>query len=797
MQTVNGMTSDPSELCTFAAKPPLPEIDHPEYMEVTDPTTTASGTGLAGATLTLTVDTEEVLSTEVCPDGTWSGVTKPLPPGWCAMPVVQTLNGQSSDALGRVRNFKVKPPKPSITAPTDPVAADDPLTITGVYNGTVALQMRSATGTEIPGFFSPTGDTRTFTPEEEWAPGTNRVTVVQTVNGATSDPSDECIFTVEEGDKPEAPRFELPYAHTKTSTRPTIKVTGLPLALITVRLADAAVLHSEAADADGILEFRVDPPLIPGDNALEVKQKGNGPESHWSEPHPFIVKEPPSIPVIKAPGNGQSTPRKPVIRGEGETRGHILLRHENDPENLIDTIVGRRNWTWTAKEAWPVGDYSIQVKQTDDGDSSEWSLPRKFKVVQALFGIGDAGPVLGQPVVGTGQSTLLRVQVIVGDTGAVAGGVTVEWRISGEQDVIATTETDQQGWARYLYTPDAAGKHEVLADITTANQGVVMTQLFEVTALAQDAWAQEAQLYLDGERVDLAMGDLVLLRGKSSELELRVNTGSRLIGSSVTLQDLWGAAELDLKCVPELGAPQPVEEGKPVRWSIVSEARESGFFGLNLTSPALPDWQLPGRVETGDFAQALDVEFDTFPAAFGGDPVYPCHGATHTFIVQPKSGSPLLGKHVTLELTQETADLGVIVSPGPDAPQEVGANGVSWTLDCVGSSNNGDFAVRLKVQEWDFSSSALPMSLGHNKVKITERFGPKEMGGAAGYWRYGIRATSTFTGVPAARVPVTILSSDGPPTETVTNSNGWCYINYYKEAPKSLKITNRYDGSTA
>jgi hypothetical protein len=89
------------------------------------------------------------------------------------------------------------------------------------------------------------------------------------------------------------------------------------------------------------------------------------------------------------------------------------------------------------------------------------------------------------------------------------------------------------------------------------------------------------------------------------------------------------------------------------------------------------------------------------------------------------------------------------------------------------------------------------MSLGHNKVKITERFGPEEMGGAAGYWRYGIRATSTFTGVPAARVPVTILSSDGPPTETVTNSNGWCYINYYKEAPKSLKITNRYDGSTA
>ncbi|MNG00963.1 hypothetical protein D3C84_839210 [compost metagenome] len=165
--------------------------------------------------------------------------------------------------------------------------------------------------------------------------------------------------------------------------------------------------------------------------------------------------------------------------------------------------------------------------------------------------------------------------------------------------------------------------------------------------------------------------------------------------------------------------------------------------------------------------------------------------------MRPKSDSPLLGKHVTLELTQEAADLGVIVSPGPDAPQMMGAEGVSWTLDCVSSSKNGDFAVRLKVQEWDFSSSELPMSLGHNKVKITEKFGPQEWGGSASYWRYGIRATSTFTGRPAARVPVTVLSLHTPPIETFTGGDGWCYIQYYKEDPKDLNILNRYDGSTA
>ncbi|VVO76810.1 hypothetical protein PS850_01619 [Pseudomonas fluorescens] len=798
VQTVNGMTSDPSELCTFAAKPPLPEIDHPEYMAVTDPTTTASGTGLAGATLTLTVDTEEVLSTEVCPNGTWSGVTKPLPPGRCAMPVVQTLNGQSSDALGRVRNFKVKPPQPSITAPTDPVAADYPLTITGVYNGTAALQMLNAADTEVSGTFSGTGPTRTFTPDEEWAPGTNTVKVVQTVNDVASDPSDECTFTVEEGDKPEAPKFQLPYAYTSTSTRPIVKVTGLPLALMTVRLACAEVLHAEDADAEGNLEFRVDSPLIPGDNALEVKQKGNGPESHWSEPHPFIVKEPPTTPVIKAPGNGQSTPRKPVIRGEGETRGQILLRHENDPDNLIDTIAGRKQWTWTAKEAWPVGDYAIQVKQTDDGDSSEWSQPRKFKVVQALFGIGDAGPVLGQPVVDTGQSTLLRVQVLEGDTGAVAGGVTVEWRISGEQDVIATTETDQQGWARYLYTPDAAGKHEVLADITTANQGVVMTQLFEVTALSHDAWAQEAGLYLDDQRVDLAKGDLVLLSGKPHELELRVNSGSLLIGSSVTLQDLWGAAERGLQCVPELGAPQPVLEGKPVSWSISSATQDSGFFGLNLTSPALPDWQLPGRVEAGDLAEAVDVDFDTFPRVFGGDPAYPCHGATHTFTVRPKPASPLSGMDVKLDWLGEAAPiLGIMVSPDLKDVQRLGPDGLTWTLNCVDSLKNGRFSLRLFIPELDFNSLDLTLSLGHNLV-TAERWSKVIEGSGETWTQYGLRATSTFLNRPAPGVQVVIQRSNtGTPSYETTNAAGEVVANAYNGTSLSMNIHNGYDGTIA
>ncbi|VVN85863.1 hypothetical protein [Pseudomonas fluorescens] len=719
----------------------------------------------------------------------------PWEPGERQVTVKQIVSGVPSLPT-ELLTFKVRPPKPSMTAPTDPVVADYPLTVTGVYNDTAALSMLNEEGTEISGSFSPTGTTRTFTPAANWRPGTNTVKVVQTVNGQTSEPSDDCTFTVEKGDKPEAPQFKLPLAYTATSTRPTIRVSGLPHALITVRFADSEELRSEAADAEGNLEFRIEPPLEPGDKALQVKQKSNGPESIWSEPHPFTVRERPKKPVIDRPQHGANVSRTPAIDGKGETRGQILLRHEDDPETVFATINGVRSWSWKATEKWNIGPYAIQARQTEDGDDSDWTEPRSFKVVDALYGIDDAGPVLGQPVVGTGQSVLLRVQISSGDTGEVAEGVQVEWRIEGEPDVIATTETDPRGWARYTYTPDTTGEHQVVADITNANQGVVMTQLFEVTALSDDAWAQEAGLYLDDQLVDLAKEDLVLLSGKSHELELRINSGSLLIGSSVTLLDLWGAAELGLDMVPQPGVPQRVEEGKPVRWSISFDSQESGFFGLNLTSPVLPDWQLPGRLEAGDFAEAVDVDFDSFPMVFGGEPAYPCRGAMHTFTVRPKPASPLLGMDVKLDWLGEAAPiLGVSVSPDLKDVQRLGPDGFTWTLNCVDSLKNGRFSLRLSIPELDFNSLDLTMSFGHNLV-TAERWSQVIEGPGEPWTLYGLRATSTFLNQPAPGVQVIIQRSntDTPFYET-TNAAGEVVVNAYNGTSLSMKIHNGYDGT--
>ena len=561
-------------------------------------------TDVYSGTVTVTLEMFNQAGTKIAGTFTGSGTTRTFTPtaDWASgsntVKVVQTVGGVASDP-SELCTFTVqpaKPPKPAIIPPPDPAAAKQELTITNVAPGTVTLEMFNQAGTKIAGTFTGSGTTRIFMPTAEWAPGSNTVKVVQTVNGVASDPSDECTFTVEEA-KPETPQFELPLAGSNTSTRPTIRVSGLPLAQMTVRLEGADTLLSGPADTEGVLEFVAEPPLAPGANALEVKQKGDGPESDWSEPRRFTVKEPPQKPEIYAPANGSPNPRKPTIRGKGETRGQIVLCHEDDPENPIGTVKGVSSWRWTAKDSWDLGEYSIRVRQTDDGDSSSWSEPRSFKVVDARYGISDAGPVLSQPVVDKEQSVRLRVQVKSGVTGEVAEGMKVDWRIKGKQDVIATTETGPDGWTQYRYTPGTAGIHEVLADITDANQGVVMTEPFTVIALLEDAWEREVELYLNGVQVDWAKKDLVLLRGKPCELELKVHSDSVLIGSSVTLQDLWEAAELGLKFHPNLGEPQSIEEGQSVRWLISFDGEHSGFFGLNLTSPLLPDWHLPGQVE--------------------------------------------------------------------------------------------------------------------------------------------------------------------------------------------------------
>jgi hypothetical protein len=219
---------------------------------------------------------------------------------------------------------------------------------------------------------------------------------------------------------------------------------------------------------------------------------------------------------------------------------------------------------------------------------------------------------------------------------------------------------------------------------------------------------------------------------------------------------------------------------------------QGAIFGLKLTSPVLPDWQLPVQVIAVDLAQSVDVDFDAIPQVFGGKAAYLCLGATHTLSVRPKSDSLLLHHPVKLTLTHQADGLGVTVSPrGYYRPLE--EDGLSWSVDCANSSKNGNFVLRMDSELWGYKVPGMPISLGHNKVEITERDGPRQIDGR---WRYGIRVTSAFSGQPAGDVPVTITISGSGDVQRSTQPDGWIYVHYDDGQTVSFSIHNGYDGTT-
>lgn len=794
-QAVDDVFSNPSNLVTVAVtpKPPKPVVIHPLSQTSHLANVIVEGTCAVGAEVLVQDADGGLLDGEVSYDQMKWFFKYQWQPGKHQIQAVQTLDGQPSDPSD-VLDFYIRPPQLVIEQPHSPVAVRGELKISNVSSGSVALRMSTQMDIRVDGEFAGDGATRTFTPEADWSSGENKVKVVQTVNSVDSDPSDLCTFTVESADKPEPPKILEPQRGARTSRYPTIKVAGLPGALHTVRLEESDELHKEAADADGVLEFTLSSPLVPGDVAIQVMQASGGADSDWSDPHPFTIKAPPQTPMFTVPSPGGNAARNPLILGRGETGGEIVLCHMNDTETPFGSVPGSRDWRWRAEKEWPLAAYCVRAQQRTDGDCSEWTEPHAFYVVDSTYAIGDADPVIGMPVAGTGQSVLLRVQVISGVSDEAAKGIAVEWYLNGQQELLAVTETDAQGWAQLRYTPATVGKSEVLADITRQNDGVVMTALYEVTAVAHNEWAKDAELYLDGERIDLAVSDLALLRRHPSyKLELKVKDGSALIGTSVTLQDFWNATERGLTCVPDFGFPLQITQGLSTHWYIATEKASSGIFGFNLVSSLLPDWQLPGRVEADDLCSAVDIKLDKVPQVFGSVPAYPCLGAKHEITVTPRSDSVLLGQEVTLQLSPEALDLGVTVSPS--TAQILGAEGASWLLDCENSTQAGSFSAWLRVPAWDFDSLKLPMSLGHNKVRIAQSFGPEELAFPPGNMKYGILVESTFTGQAAAGVVVTATYSGRPPSSGNTGSDGQFFVYYIDWQNARLSILNRYDGT--
>jgi hypothetical protein len=732
-----------------------------------------------------------------------SGPTRtfsPDPPfglGLQKVQVEQSALGVESDRSDIV-TLAVKPAKASIIAPDGMIAPDMSLQISSVALS-ATLTMWADSGVVVPGHFDGSGTLRDFTPQQPWTPGEQKVWVVQTVGGVDSDLSDMCTFTV--AAPLQAPVFGFPEAGSNSSSSPEIGGTCEPYAEVTVRhVGNQALLFQGPADADGQWLFVVKEHLEQGEQSIEVMQQHQSQTSDWSAPHPFtVVRTSVNPPSIERPTKDSVV--NPILwfSGSGVANARVTLRvKQGDDIKGTDTPTVNSSRNWTSRpvfELTPGTAYTLEVQQRYGIDESGWSVPAvPFTVAASTLIFADADPVIGLPVVGSGQSVWLRVQAVSTQSELGVEGLEVHWR-QAEAD-LATTLTNSNGWTRYQYTPLIAGAQTVWADISGENDGVTMEQPFEVMALAHNSWAREFELRLDGHPVDLGSGPIVFEAVDSKLLQLVPRPGSPLIGQAdVQLEDLWQAGQSGLSVTPALGTVLPVTS-QPLEWRIDVSDTSGGHFGLMLSSNKLADWPLPGYVVSADdIADSVTVSFDSMAMSFLGATAYPCRGAVHSISVKPRPDSPLLGKTVKLSWYGDSEELlGVSMSPTLEHSATLGTQGITWTLNCADSLQNGSFSLRLSSADSGFVSPDFYLLLGHNSVKIVDRSGPLQINPPIGMWRSGICVASTFTG-QVVSVPVTVQISNKEPTRTSTDYRGWCYVYHEENESVSFTLHNPYEGS--
>ncbi|WP_460792691.1 beta strand repeat-containing protein, partial [Micromonospora sonneratiae] len=216
-----------------------PTITSPTNGQTTGETPTISGTGIPGATVTVTESGTVIGTAVVAPDGTWSLVpATPLAVGDHTITATQESGGIVSGPSNSVTfTVQAPPAAPVITSPTNGQQVNDStptITGTGEPGNTITVTIDGVVA-----------GTTTVAPDGTWSfdtptaltDGPHTVTATQTdAAGNVSPPSDPVTFTVDTT-APAAPVITSPTnGQVVNDSTPTITGTGEPGNTITVTI---------------------------------------------------------------------------------------------------------------------------------------------------------------------------------------------------------------------------------------------------------------------------------------------------------------------------------------------------------------------------------------------------------------------------------------------------------------------------------------------------------------------------------------------------------------------------------
>jgi VCBS repeat-containing protein len=495
---------------------------------------TLSGTGEAGALLTISDNGTAIGSVVVGPGGNWTFTpTTDLDNGPHSITLVATDKAGNASTPSTGFNFNVDTVAPA--APALPVVTDDtgstPVTLaTGIptrdsvptlsgttdANATVRIYdngtLIGSTTADSSGNWSYSGSTFTDGSHPitlkvtDPAGNTSATSPTFTLVVDTTPPATPTITSVVD-DQP-AGIGPLTNGQLTNDSQPTLSGRGEAGATLTI-LDGTAVLGSVTVQPDGSWTFTPGTPLTGGNHSFTVTATDAvGNTSAPSSGFTVVVDiTPPTVPVITgvtdntlpvtgAVADGGSTnDTRPVLNGTGEI-GSIITIY-SDGVALGSTTVGSDgNWTFRPPTALTTGPHDFTLTATDaagntSGPSADWTVTvdtvaPNAPVISSI--VDDTGSVTG-PITGTQPSNDTTPTL----NGTAEANATVTLFDDGVQ--IGQTQADGNGnWTFTPTTPLGEGTHSFTASATDSagNTGPASS----ITTIAIDTTAPAAPVVL-------------------------------------------------------------------------------------------------------------------------------------------------------------------------------------------------------------------------------------------------------------------------------------------------------------
>jgi hypothetical protein len=216
------------------------------------------------------------------------------------------------------------------------------------------------------------------------------------------------------------------------------------------------------------------------------------------------------------------------------------------------------------------------------------------------------------PVLEFGQGVRLGVQVTSFYSSLPVTGRPVTWRVAG-QPILGTTDTNEEGWAYFDFSPTQAGDVQIEASVESLYFcSGVFTQTFAVRVLATDPW-RDLSAVVEGVATRWEEKTGYPNRGSEYRVIVKLPDTSPLLGTHLAMHWSGDAPEqLGVVVYPALGYPLPVPaNGFELPWTLTSEDHLDGQFWLSLVcsklllpSPKKRMLLARNRVKIGDVREA-------------------------------------------------------------------------------------------------------------------------------------------------------------------------------------------------